>query len=67
MIPLLKLKEIGLNLGTHSALNGLKLTVKQGEVHALLGANGAGKSGEHSHSIRFLTVKIESDSFGGVT
>ncbi len=32
------------NFGKFTALNGVNLSVKQGEVHAFLGPNGAGKS-----------------------
>lgn len=41
---LLQLRGISLALGGHALLNSLNLPVRPGEVHALLGANGAGKS-----------------------
>lgn len=41
---LLQLRDITLALGGRARLNGLDLSVQRGEVHALVGANGAGKS-----------------------
>jgi Fe-S cluster assembly ATP-binding protein len=41
---LLELNNLCLRLGTHATLNGVDLSVRPREVHALLGANGAGKS-----------------------
>lgn len=42
--PLLKLEGIAKNFGAIQALRGIDMTVKPGEVVALLGDNGAGKS-----------------------
>jgi Fe-S cluster assembly ATP-binding protein len=44
MSTLLRLQNITLALGAHAVLNDLDLSVNHGEVHALVGANGAGKS-----------------------
>ena len=41
---LLQLRGIGLQLGTKEVLYGLDLAVARGEMHVLLGANGAGKT-----------------------
>jgi ribose transport system ATP-binding protein len=41
---LLEMKGIGKTFPGVRALEGVQLTVKEGEVHALLGENGAGKS-----------------------
>src|SRR3712207_5939836 len=41
---LLELKDITLLYGRIQALHGISLTVGQGEIVALIGANGAGKS-----------------------
>jgi len=41
---LLQMTNIGKSFPGVQALNGVSLTVREGEVHALLGENGAGKS-----------------------
>ena len=38
--------------GAHTAVDGLDLTVRQGELFALLGVNGAGKSTTMRRSVR---------------
>jgi ribose transport system ATP-binding protein len=42
--PLLTLTEVVKTFPGVRALDGVELTVRQGEVHCLLGQNGAGKS-----------------------
>ena len=42
--PLIETKGLVKKFGSFTALNGVDLTVFPGEVHALLGDNGAGKS-----------------------
>ncbi len=42
--PLLELRQLTVRYGALTALRGLDLQVKEGELVALLGANGAGKS-----------------------
>ena len=41
---LLEMQGIGKTFPGVRALEGVQLTVKEGQVHALLGENGAGKS-----------------------
>ena len=40
----LEMKDITKHYGENAVLNGVSLSVKKGEIHALLGENGAGKS-----------------------
>ncbi|WP_277755813.1 ATP-binding cassette domain-containing protein [Serratia oryzae] len=44
MTALLELKQIKKSFPGVKALDGINLTIRQGEIHALLGENGAGKS-----------------------
>ena len=42
--PLLEVEDIHTFYGSIEALKGISLTVGQGEIVAIIGANGAGKS-----------------------
>ena len=42
--PLLEMRGITKRFGDLQALKGVDLTVREGEIHALVGENGAGKS-----------------------
>jgi len=44
MVPAIKIEQVHKNFGSLQALNGIDLTINQGEFFALLGPNGAGKS-----------------------
>jgi Fe-S cluster assembly ATP-binding protein len=43
-MPLLEIKNLSFQVGTAKILDDLRLSVEAAEVHALLGANGTGKS-----------------------
>ena len=42
--PLVEMRDIEKHFGSVIALSGVSVTVNAGEVHCLLGDNGAGKS-----------------------
>ncbi|HEV7984786.1 MAG TPA: Fe-S cluster assembly ATPase SufC [Steroidobacteraceae bacterium] len=42
--PLLDVKDLKARVGGQIVLNGISLTVRTGEVHAIMGPNGSGKS-----------------------
>jgi branched-chain amino acid transport system ATP-binding protein len=43
-MPLLRVEDLAVSYGEHVALKGVSFTVDEGEVVAVIGANGAGKS-----------------------
>ncbi|MBV6393930.1 MAG: Vegetative protein 296 [Anaerolineales bacterium] len=43
-MPQLEIKNLHVNIEDKEILKGLSLTIKQGEVHAIMGPNGTGKS-----------------------
>ena len=45
--PLLRLEGISKRYGATLALNNVRFDLFAGEVHALMGENGAGKSTQH--------------------
>lgn len=54
----IEIRGLAKNFGTVRALDGLDLTVQEGEVHGFLGPNGAGKS----TTIRILLGLVKADS-----
>ncbi|WP_424987389.1 ABC transporter ATP-binding protein [Microbulbifer sp. S227A] len=43
-MSLLSIKSLGMNFGGFQALNGVNLSLDEGEKHAIIGPNGAGKT-----------------------
>jgi len=43
-IPLLEIKDLRVSINENEILKKLNLTVKKGEIHAIMGPNGSGKS-----------------------
>ncbi len=42
--PVLKIEDLKVNIDDREIIHGLNLTVKGGEIHAIMGPNGSGKS-----------------------
>ena len=55
--PLLQMAGITKRFGSATALDGVDLTLERGEIHALVGENGAGKS----TCLSVIAGKIKSD------
>lgn len=68
----IELKELSKRYGKKLVLNGLNLTVRQGEIYGLIGKNGAGKqpclrqfwgSRRYRAGVSRLTVKRRRQGF----
>ena len=44
MTQILLIKDLYVDVGNTSIVNGLNLEIKSGETHAIMGPNGSGKS-----------------------
>ncbi|NEW08974.1 ABC transporter ATP-binding protein [Paenibacillus sp. SYP-B3998] len=65
MNPVLEVKDLKTFYGKIQAVKGISLTVKQGEIVALLGANGAGKSTILKTISGLVRPSVGSVSFNG--
>jgi Fe-S cluster assembly ATP-binding protein len=59
-MPLLELRDLTFTAGTRKILDGFSLSVEAGEIHALLGTNGTGKS-----TVAYLIMGCEGYKPGG--
>ena len=49
---MLEIKDLHVNYGAVHALNGVSMTVKDGEIVSLIGANGDGQNNDAAHNHR---------------
>lgn len=52
--PLLEMRDVAVAYGAHRVLDGVSLSIGAGEIYALLGGNGAGKSTSLSALLGFV-------------
>ncbi|MBN2972788.1 ATP-binding cassette domain-containing protein [Roseomonas aeriglobus] len=64
--PEIAIDHVTLSYGTHRVLDGLSLSVAAGDVYALLGGNGAGKSTTLSALLGFVRADGGSVTVGGI-
>lgn len=64
---MLEAKNLTKKYGTHAALNNLNLTIKEGEIFALLGQNGAGKTTTINLFLGFIEPTQGSASINGIS
>lgn len=64
---MLEAKNLTKRYGSHTALNKLNLTIKPGEIFALLGQNGAGKTTTINLFLGFIEPSEGSASINGIS
>ncbi len=65
-LPEIAMEEASLSYGAHQVLDRLTLSVAAGEIYALLGGNGAGKSTTLSALLGFVRVDAGRVRIGGI-
>ena len=61
----LEIKDLRVAYGKIEALKGISITVNQGEIVSLIGANGAGKSSLYWALYTFLQSEVVPESWTG--
>jgi len=68
MKPLLKITDLHVSIEGMPILNGINLTIQQGEIHAIMGPNGSGKStlanvlaGREEYTVDSGTIEYEGE------
>ena len=64
-MPILDVKDLHVHYGAVQAVRGIDLQIEQGEIVALLGANGAGKSSTLNAIVGLIPTHAGSVSFEG--
>ena len=60
--PVLSLEGLHVGIGGTSILHGIDLEIKRGEIHAIMGRNGSGKTTAASTIMGHPDYEIESGS-----